>query len=467
MLIKRFYRRVIAGSLIIVAGTLSISWASGSATLKVVGYYASWNAANLPYNNIEYSSLTHIIVAFGTPNSDGSISYDSGIPFSQLVTAAHAAGTKVLISLGGAGSGVTFSSATKDSSLRAALISNAISFVQKNNYDGVDIDWETPGNSIETAQLTSLIQEMRTGFDKIDSQLLITMAIPPGNYGGQHFDYANLTAFVDWYNVMCYDFVGSWSAYSGNNSPLYQSKLDPNFAGSDSDAVVYNFSRGIPMDKLVLGVPFYGVQLNATGLYKVLTNNTTSNPYYADEVNDVLQGWTYHWDDISKVPYLTNSAQTEFITFEDTNSVKLKVEYASRKKLGGMMIWELSQDVYHGTQPLLDAIGSAVRNLTLIVEARSTLSDYKLYDGYPNPFNPSTIIAYQLPAISHVRLTIYDVLGRQVKLLTDEVEKAGKYQVRFDAGDLASGVYFYTLRAVSEDQARQDFSRTKKLLLLR
>ncbi len=443
-----------------VALGLLICTGSSSANVKVVGYYASWNAANLPYDKVEYSNLTHIIVAFGTPNSNGSLSLESGIPFQQLVSSAHSAGVKVLLSLGGAGSGASFSSATKDSSLRATLIANVINFLQKNDYDGVDIDWETPSSSTETSQLTSLIQETRAAFSKVNTPLLITMAIPAGDYGGQHFDYANMTNYIDWYNIMCYDFVGSWCTYSGQNSPLYQSKNDPNYAGSDSDAIVYNISRGIPRDKLVMGVPFYAVQFNAPGLYQKLTNTTTSNPYYADIVNDLASGWTYHWDGTSQVPYLINSSQTEFITFEDTNSIKLKVQYSVRQQLGGIMIWEISQDLYSGKQPLLETIGETVRELASVVSEPTIVSNYKLFDNYPNPFNPTTKLSYQLSGVSHVTLRVYDVLGRELATLVDGDKMPGKYEVEFDGGKLSSGVYFYTLAA-------GNFLQTKKMLLLK
>ncbi len=439
---------------------------------RVVGYYASWNSENLPFNKVEYSNLTHIIVAFGTPDADGSISFDSGIPFPQLVTAAHASGVKVLISLGGAGSGASFSSATDDSVLRASIIDNVVGFLQKNDYDGVDIDWETPTDSVETAQLTSLVEEMRAKFAMTDSDWLITMAIPATNYGGQNFDIRSLVGLVDWFNVMCYDFVGSWSSYTGNNSPLYQAQDDPNQAGSDSTAMVYWISREsrqsiIPQSKLVLGIPFYAVQFNAAGLYQKLSNDSTTNPYYQDIVNDLASGWVYHWDEVSDVPYLSNSSQSQFITFEDTNSVRLKVGYALRQQLGGVMIWELSQDLYDGTQPLLETIGGTMKRLTSVASKPAVVSNYLLYDCYPNPFNPSTIIEYRLPVASRIILAIYDVLGRQVKVLADEIEKSGKYEVKFDAGGLASGVYFYTLTARSTNSAGMDFSQTKKLMFLK
>ncbi len=85
---------------------------------------------------------------------------------------------------------------------------------------------------------------------------------------------------------------------------------------------------------------------------------------------------------------------------------------------------------------------------------------FELYQNYPNPFNPSTVITYQLPARIMVTLKVYDVLGRQVATLIAGRENAGNYSVTFDASGLSSGVYFYRLQAGS-------FSQTKKFLLLK
>ena len=85
---------------------------------------------------------------------------------------------------------------------------------------------------------------------------------------------------------------------------------------------------------------------------------------------------------------------------------------------------------------------------------------FLLAQNYPNPFNPSTTIKYELPKASHVSLTVYDVLGRQVSVLVNEKRDAGSYEVKFNGSNLASGVYFYRLQAGS-------YVDTKKLLLLR
>jgi hypothetical protein len=85
---------------------------------------------------------------------------------------------------------------------------------------------------------------------------------------------------------------------------------------------------------------------------------------------------------------------------------------------------------------------------------------FHLEQNYPNPFNPTTVISYQLSASSDVNLMVYDVLGREVAVLVNERKTAGSYSVTFNARGLASGVYFYRLRA-------DDFVETKRLILIR
>jgi hypothetical protein len=85
---------------------------------------------------------------------------------------------------------------------------------------------------------------------------------------------------------------------------------------------------------------------------------------------------------------------------------------------------------------------------------------FTLRQNYPNPFNPKTVVSYQLPAVSDVRLVVYDLLGREVAVLVNEKQPAGSHNVTFDAGRLASGTYLYRIIA-------GQFVQTRKMTLLR
>jgi hypothetical protein len=88
-----------------------------------------------------------------------------------------------------------------------------------------------------------------------------------------------------------------------------------------------------------------------------------------------------------------------------------------------------------------------------------------LFQNYPNPFNPKTVIRYQLSVVSSIDLRVFDMLGREVAVLASGVQGAGSYTVNFDASNLASGMYFYHIRAIAGD--RQFFEATKILLLVK
>jgi photosystem II stability/assembly factor-like uncharacterized protein len=116
--------------------------------------------------------------------------------------------------------------------------------------------------------------------------------------------------------------------------------------------------------------------------------------------------------------------------------------------------------VYAGTS-LNDVWRRPLSEITTSVRAPDEMPDqFTLFQNYPNPFNPNTTIKFGLPKSSDVRLSVFDMLGREVSALVNERRTAGVHEVRFDASGLSSGVYFYRLQAGS-------FVETKKLLLLR
>jgi hypothetical protein len=88
------------------------------------------------------------------------------------------------------------------------------------------------------------------------------------------------------------------------------------------------------------------------------------------------------------------------------------------------------------------------------------LKDFELFQNFPNPYNPSTVISYIIPSSSNVRIEVYDVLGKLVKTLVNEKQEAGIYKVNFNAGELSNGIYFYKMQA-------GNFVAIRKMILLK
>jgi hypothetical protein len=100
-----------------------------------------------------------------------------------------------------------------------------------------------------------------------------------------------------------------------------------------------------------------------------------------------------------------------------------------------------------------------VTNSTIVVNSE-TPSEYKLYDNYPNPFNPATKIKFELKDTKLVTLKVYDITGKLIETLVNQKLQAGEYNVDFDGRNLSSGLYIYRIEA-------GDFKDTKKMMLIK
>ena len=117
---------------------------------------------------------------------------------------------------------------------------------------------------------------------------------------------------------------------------------------------------------------------------------------------------------------------------------------------------------------IADENGTVIENLILTIPAVSTetIKDFRLEQNYPNPFNPVTNITFSLPKNSSVILQVFNNLGQMVRELIHKEQQAGTHEVQFDASQLTSGVYFYTIKAKATDGAGE-FSATRKLILIK
>jgi chitinase len=362
---------IIVGSIV----PLLISAASGqdttSAQKRLLGYYPSWSKYNNPpftYTaaQIPYQQLTHIAHAFLLldEKADGTIDVPSGFVEPDLLTKAHAAGVKVLVSIGG-GDGIEgprFNKMAEDEAYRRAFAKNVHAFLVKYGYDGVDIDWEVP-NAKDTSDCTTLMQELRDELPK--GEWLISMAVTsdPRNYG-VGLDIPALALIVDFMNVMTYDFTGSWAGYAGLNSPLYQDPADPIQSGSVKTSMdLYENTYKVPVAQLNIGTPFYGYLFTGVdALWEACgTGCTASEQNYGSYIKPLLSSsaWKQEMDKSAASPYMVDTSANEFVTYDGTSSTSNKTKYVKERGFGGVFMWELSADYDGKTQDLLTAMYNA------------------------------------------------------------------------------------------------------------
>ena len=341
----------------------------------------------MPASNIDFTALTHIIHFSLAPNSDGTLnSSDNGITTANsadVVSRAHAAGKKVLICVGGAGSESVFQGATSSANL-PIFINGLTNFMATRGYDGVDIDWE-PLPASDAQQYTNLVNGLWAALSLFPQHKLLTVAAgayPP--YGdpptAEYTMFAALQNKLDQINIMTYDLSGPYGGWvTWFNSPIYDGGYRfPSTGGlvPSVDGAVSNFiTNGLTPGKLGIGIAFYGyVWTGGSGTstggvtqprQSWTTAPTVSTPDYSTIMTSYYQSNLYHWDNSAQAAYLSitnsNPANDMFISYDDQRTCQSKVSYARNHGLGGVMIWELAQDHQSGQpDPLLQAIKQAL-----------------------------------------------------------------------------------------------------------
>jgi chitinase len=331
---------------------------------RLIAYYLYQDQTRIPAytaRQIPFKKLTHLIhVALVVdPSGDGSIQISPHAIEASLIPKAHAAGVRVLVCVQGPASG--FSKVAASPEARSRFAQNVKDFILKYSYDGVDIDWEVPESQAEVANNVLLMQALRDALPF--PRYLVSMATPsePGHWG--EFGFAHLTPILDFYNVMTYDFHGPWTNHAGHNSPLFSNESDPGHDGSIDDSMnLYLNKLGVPPEKINLGTAFYGYEFLAGQLHAPCSNceKTTASRDYGTYIKPRIEkeGWVQSVDPVAMAPYLVHgNAAPGFITYDDADSTARKVVYAlDVRNLGGVFMWELSEDYDGRKQDLLDSM---------------------------------------------------------------------------------------------------------------
>ncbi len=275
---------------------------------------------------------------------------------------------KVVIALGGGRWSGHFSDLALTDESRKAFVSSCLDMYIRGNlpglddgagagvFDGIDIDWEYPAvkgyghrnyRPADTENFTLLLAEFRKQLSAIDKSLLLTTAVPAGEDRFSKIELDKIHYYLDWMNVMTYDFRGNFQPQTAHNANLFVADDDPYIKAISIDSTVQDYLKaGVPAHKLIIGVPLYGVGWsgvvnNNDGLFQA-SGSAGGVRTYKRMVEYLNDGYVRYFDEDAKSSWIYNGYT--FYTFEDIDVINLKLDYVRDQGLRGAMFWTIDGD---------------------------------------------------------------------------------------------------------------------------
>jgi len=344
-----------------------------------------------PPDDLPLEKLTHIIFSFSKV-VDSEMAFDTPANDSLLRVLveqrAEHPDLKVMIACGGWGAD-GFSDMASTAANRERFVASTVDFVQRYALDGVDIDWEYPAipaagtgaRPEDTENFTALMKGLREALDQLERPQTLTFASAGWAPYYDNIETKEVMKYADYMNIMTYDQVGGYSPVTGHHTAFgfiekadlegtpFLDTLQKNSPEREPQSIerIVAFVRdlGIDPQQLIIGGAFYGrawkgVPTANHGLYQPHKGfHVQWMPYRtirADYENK--NGFTRHWDTVALAPTVYNPTDSIFISYDDPESLALKMAYAKKEGLGGMMFWQLSNDTRE-ENGLLDAMYDA------------------------------------------------------------------------------------------------------------
>ncbi|MCS4433544.1 glycoside hydrolase family 18 protein [Aquiflexum gelatinilyticum] len=339
---------------------------------KIIGYIAGWKGVDTA--KIDAAKMTHINYAFANV-IDGKVMEGEGREKSdkENLTKLNSLKSlnpdlKILISIGGWTWSKGFSDAALTEESRKIFTASAIDYLVRHDLDGLDFDWEYPGlpgdnnpyRQEDKENFVLMLKSVREALDSLgsinDTHYLSTIASAGFKEYLDVNDLGQAQKYLDFINIMTYDYIVQFSSdTTGHHANLYTMK--PNERSTEK-AVKDHIAAGVPAEKLVMGMAFYGrswenVAPENNGLYQF---GKGSKGYPFSAISELMKDSLFvrHWDENAKAPFLWNEKERVFVTFEDAESISEKTKFIKKHKMGGAMFWEYSEDTEDHT--LLNAI---------------------------------------------------------------------------------------------------------------
>jgi chitinase len=359
--------------------------AQSRSSMWITAYYPWWYYNQLPIEEIDFTAMTHVVVFSANPvktspyldvlvNARDSANVVNGVDcgrpgefLKNLAARAHAHGVKVILSVGGIwGPGAdNMHFIAQDDGRIETFVTASCAFARRWNLDGIELDWEFP-QFVDKWRHNKLILRFRKELDQWTPRGLFISAANESPLPS--YDIKTMAEVFDQINPMTYElYRGDYSkSLTGYNGPTYQSTLFTPYIGTALAQPGHGpkswIEQGCPPSKLGLSISF-----TTTVFTKVTPPVEPSRPYGEHQWGNVrdIPKRGRHWDHSSQVPWFADG--TTFISYEDTASCRLKVEYARSLGLGGVMVYELGAGYVPSARPgqrdqLLQSVASSVRS---------------------------------------------------------------------------------------------------------